>query len=93
MHGYYSGSYQKFTPAAIRRGELQEETALSRCKFAVYSSQWAANAAQKLTDPRKVVVLPFGAGMGVNHSWQDVKNWRSSVRRTMPHLRCVRFPN
>ena len=87
MHGYYSGAFQKLTRAAIRRGEWQEETALSHCTFAAYSSEWAANAARQLTDPRKVVVLPFGASIPVNHALQDVRNWRSSIRRTAPH-RC-----
>jgi len=87
MHGYYSGAYQKPTRAGIRRGEWQEQEALSRCTFAVYSSEWAANAARHLTDPRKVVVLPFGAGISVNHSLQDIKTWRCSERRTASH-RC-----
>lgn len=87
MHGYYSGGYQKQTRAGIRRGEWQEEEALSRCTFAVYSSEWAANAARHLTDPRKVVVLPFGAGISVNHSLQDIRTWRCSERRTASH-RC-----
>jgi len=87
MHDYYSGAFQKLSRAGIRRGEWQEEAALSRCTFAAYSSQWAANAARQLTDPRKVVVLPFGASIPVNHSLRDVRNWRSSVRRTASH-RC-----
>ena len=79
MYGYYTGGFQNLTDAGIRRGKWQEETALARCTFAAYSSRWAADAARQLTDPGKVVVIPFGASIPVRHTLQDVRNW-SRVR-------------
>ena len=65
--GYYGGIWDRLTTGALRRGKLQEEEALDHCTIGVYSSNWAAAGARKLTEPRKIRVVSFGANMAVDH--------------------------
>lgn len=50
---------------SLRYGNRIEQEALSRCRFAVYASAWAADSARRsyTVDPRKVRVVPFGANL------------------------------
>ena len=75
MHGYYGGRWNRLTPAAIRRGICQEERALEACTLAVYSSNWSANGARKLTRPDKIRVVPFGANLPVDHDLGIIRKW------------------
>jgi glycosyltransferase involved in cell wall biosynthesis len=64
MVGYYP-EFNNLTARSIREGNRAEQSALSRCAAAIYSSEWA----RQLTidhydvDPAKVHVLPFGANI------------------------------
>lgn len=86
MHDYYGGAaFGNPTPSARRRGERQEEAALARATYAIYASQWAADAACQLTDPAKIRVLPWGAGVKVQHTCQDVLGWAKQKRAQRPN--------
>jgi glycosyltransferase involved in cell wall biosynthesis len=87
MEDYYGGAFGNPTPAARRRGRQQEEQALARSTFAIYASRWAADAARQLTDPAKIRVLPWGAGVKVQHTAQDVSAWVKQKRGERPR-RC-----
>ncbi len=51
-----------------------ERLSLKNCDMAIYSSQWAANSAVKEygADPAKVLVVPFGSNLCVDHDKDHV---------------------
>jgi glycosyltransferase involved in cell wall biosynthesis len=59
---------------SIRDGNRMEQLALSKCRLAIYSSEWAANTAIQNydVDPTKVKVVPFGANVDCNRNLQDI---------------------
>lgn len=75
MAGYYGGRWNRLTSGSVRRGEWQEEATLERSTIGVYSSNWAAEGARKLTRPDKIRTVPFGANMSVNHDMRTVQKW------------------
>ena len=75
MPKYYGGIWERLTSGAIRRGIWMEEQALRRCTIGAYSSNWAADAARKYTDPEKIRVVSFGANMPVNHDMDTITTW------------------
>ena len=81
MYDYYQGAFAGVTPGVIRRAKRQEEAALNNCSVAAYASEWAASTARKLTDPKKVFVLPFGASFDVEHTASDIAQWARCKRR------------
>jgi glycosyltransferase involved in cell wall biosynthesis len=87
MRDYYAGAFGNPTPSARRRGEQQDKTALARATYAIYASQWAADGASQLTDPAKIRVLPWGAGVKVQHTCEDVLGWAKQKRAQRPQ-RC-----
>jgi glycosyltransferase involved in cell wall biosynthesis len=60
---------------SIVDGNRMEQTALSNCRLAIYTSDWAANTAQKYyrVDPSKIRVVPFGPNIDVNVGFNEVK--------------------
>lgn len=78
MIDYYDGSFSNMTSGAIQRGRWQEETALRNSTRVFYSSHWALSAAQKLTDPSKLAVLPFGSSMPAPPSRDEIRSLRES---------------
>ncbi len=61
--GFYD-SFSNLAPSSVFEGHLTERLALSRCSRVVYSTHWAAQAAQKAydVDPAKTQVVFYGAG-------------------------------
>jgi glycosyltransferase involved in cell wall biosynthesis len=59
----------------IRGGLANERAALSRCSLALYSSEWAAQAAIEHyhLDPAKVKVVPFGANIDCSRTLDDIE--------------------
>ena len=59
----------------IRRGNLVEQQALSNCRLAIYSSEWAAQTAidHYDVDRRKIKVVPFGANVDCNRNIEDIR--------------------
>lgn len=73
MVGYYP-EYDGLSRASLRNGHLQEQEALSRCRLAIYSSQWAAESAKRYyqIDASKVHVVPYGANLEKGPDRQEV---------------------
>jgi glycosyltransferase involved in cell wall biosynthesis len=65
----YYGSFSDLTPTSRRNGHRQEQMAMDRAAFGIYSSDWAANAARRnyRVDPDRIKVVPFGANMKAAH--------------------------
>jgi glycosyltransferase involved in cell wall biosynthesis len=74
MLDFYS-TFSGLTEASVRNGHEMETQALSRCRLAIYSSEWAANQAieKYSADKAKVKVVPFGANINCDRSWNDIK--------------------
>lgn len=71
--GFYP-RYSNLCAETIRGGNRAEQLALSKCRLAIYSSEWAANTAIEHydVDPAKVKVVPFGANISANRDLQDI---------------------
>ena len=71
FYGYVSNLCRE----TIRDGNKMEQSALSRSRLAIYSSDWAAQTAINYyrVDPRKVRVVPFGANVDGDRDWQTVE--------------------
>jgi glycosyltransferase involved in cell wall biosynthesis len=61
-------------PETIKNGNEMEQLALSNCRLAIYTSEWAANTAIQNydVDPKKVKVVPFGANINCNRNANDI---------------------
>jgi len=61
---------------SILQGNKITSECLSRCKLAIFSSEWAANSALELygADREKVKVVPFGANIETYPSPEEIKN-------------------
>jgi glycosyltransferase involved in cell wall biosynthesis len=81
--------YSNLCAETIRGGNKAEQSALSKCRLAIYSSEWAANTAIQDYDvgPAKVKVVAFGANINSNRTIQDiegiVKDKKSDVCRLL----------
>jgi glycosyltransferase involved in cell wall biosynthesis len=66
----------------IRDGNRMEQLALTKCRLAIYSSEWAANTAINNYDvnPAKVKVVPFGANIECNRDEEEIHKIISSKR-------------
>lgn len=73
MRGYYPW-YQEVSAESIRDGMACDNLALTHCRAACYSSEWAASAAvdRHGADPANVHVLPFGANLEYDLSPDDL---------------------
>lgn len=60
---------------SIRNGHAMEQEALSRCRLAVYASDWARQTVldNYRVDAGKVHVVPFGANLPSDHSYEEVR--------------------
>jgi len=59
----------------IKNGNAMEQSALERCKLAIYSSDWAAESAiaNYKVNPSKVKVVPLGANIECDRNIDDIK--------------------
>lgn len=69
--------YPEFTnlcAETIKNGNKVEQLALSKCRLAIYTSEWAANTAIQNydVDPAKVKVVPFGANINCNRDLNEI---------------------
>jgi glycosyltransferase involved in cell wall biosynthesis len=69
--------YPDFTglpPEGIRRGNQQEQAALTNCALAIYASEWAARSAKEKyqVDPHKIRVVSFGANLEGQQTGEDI---------------------
>jgi glycosyltransferase involved in cell wall biosynthesis len=60
---------------SVRHGNRMEQAALTRCRLAIYTSDWAAKTAQDnySVDASKVKVVPFGANIERERKVDDIK--------------------
>jgi glycosyltransferase involved in cell wall biosynthesis len=74
MMNFYP-SFSNLCAETIRDGNKMEQLALSKCRLAIYASEWAANTAiQKYdVDPAKVKVVPNGANLNCDRNSQDIE--------------------
>src|SRR5579862_4269125 len=72
--GFYS-PFSAHSAASVAQGNLVTAECLSRCKLAIFSSDWAANSALELygTSKEKVKVVPFGANIDHYPKLDEVK--------------------
>lgn len=74
MSDYYEGSFANLNSRELRIAHVQEQDALDRSSFAVYASDWAANAVKHSypVSKEKVRVIRFGANLAADHTLKDV---------------------
>lgn len=67
-------SYSNLCAETIAKGNKMEQLALSKCRLAIYSSEWAANTAIENydVDANKVKVVPFGANINCKRNFHDI---------------------
>lgn len=73
-----TGFYADFTgliEETLRNGNAVEQLALTKCRLAIFSSEWAATSAvdNYEVDGRKVKVVPFGANMDCGRDLQAIQ--------------------
>ncbi|MDQ4146115.1 MAG: glycosyltransferase family 4 protein, partial [Pseudomonadota bacterium] len=68
--------FSNLSKESINNGNQAEQSALEKCKLAIYSSEWAAKTAidNYRVDSSKVKVVPFGANIEHNRTLKDTKN-------------------
>jgi glycosyltransferase involved in cell wall biosynthesis len=68
-------SFSNLCAESVRDGNRMEQSALSNCRLAIYSSDWAAETAitNYSVDPNKVKVVPFGANIACDRDWPDIE--------------------
>lgn len=67
MINFYEDRAWKLTPHYLEIARMQEQRALTRCSYAIYASDWAANSVLEgySVDRQKVVVRPYGPNLDV----------------------------
>lgn len=75
MVGFYN-SFSNLSSETIKHGNQLEQQALDTCSLAIYSSEWAAKTAIDLynADRAKIKIVPFGANIECNRTYQDIDN-------------------
>ena len=73
----YYWDFTRLTPEYIRMGHEQEAAAIAKASLYIYAAEWAAKSAinDYGADPSKVVVIPFGANIGQDNAWPEVRTW------------------
>jgi len=69
MVNYYSQEYAGLSAHELRIGHQQEQNALDRAAYAVYSSEWTAQCVHDnyRIAPEKLQVIKFGANLSIDH--------------------------
>jgi glycosyltransferase involved in cell wall biosynthesis len=76
---FYPGMFN-VAKESVQFGNELDQQALDNCRLALYSSDWAAKTALEnySVDSSKVHVVPFGANLYSDMSWEEVKTVVSS---------------
>ncbi len=71
--GFYP-EFSKLCAETIRSGHRTEQRALSMCRLAIFSSDWAATTAIQNYDvnPEKIKVVPFGANIDCDENAEHI---------------------
>lgn len=85
--GFYPG-FSSHSASSIAQGNIITQECLSRCRLAIFSSDWAARTALEIygADKEKVKVVPFGANIQVQHTLDDIKTMLQSRPRNKVKL-------
>ena len=73
MIDFYPG-FSNLCAETVKDGNRMEQAALSNCRLAIYSSDWAAESAKRFydVDPEKVKVVTFGANIECARTERDI---------------------
>ncbi|GGG12431.1 glycosyltransferase family 4 protein [Pontibacter amylolyticus] len=87
MIGFYEG-FSKLDPKAVVKANFLEQQAMDSAQLIIYSSDWAAQSAIQHynVNPSKIKIVPFGANIDSERSWEDVKAITNSKNRTECNL-------
>jgi len=68
-------SFSNLCIESVVNGNKAEQSALSKCRLAIFSSRWAARSAMEHydVDPEKIKVVPFGANNLCFRTMQDIE--------------------
>ena len=80
--GFYPG-FSSHSADTIKQGNIITRKCLSRCRLALFSSDWAARTAIEIygTDKEKVKVVPFGANLQTQNTLADIRSMLASRSR------------
>jgi glycosyltransferase involved in cell wall biosynthesis len=69
-------NFSNLCAESIKNGNIAEQMALSKCRLAIFSSEWAADSAIKFynVDRKKVRIVPWGANIICNRNVQDINS-------------------
>jgi glycosyltransferase involved in cell wall biosynthesis len=69
--------FSNLSQISLRKGNAQEQAALTNCSLAIYASEWAAETAVKnyQVDTAKIRVVPFGANLACDRTEEDILNF------------------
>jgi glycosyltransferase involved in cell wall biosynthesis len=72
--GFYT-NFSNHSVNSIRQGNIITQECLSRCRFAIFSSDWAARTALEIygVAKEKIKVVPFGANIQCYHTVEQVR--------------------
>jgi glycosyltransferase involved in cell wall biosynthesis len=82
MINFYE-SWSNLCSESLTNSSKMEQSALSRCCLAIYSSDWAAETAKDNyeVDTAKIKVVPFGANIECQRDWRDIRRLISKRSR------------
>jgi glycosyltransferase involved in cell wall biosynthesis len=85
--GFYPG-FSSHSTDTIRQGNIITRECLSRCRLALFSSDWAARTSIEIygTDKDKVKVVPFGANLKTHNTLTDIRTMLANRSRTVVKL-------
>ncbi len=74
--GFYGG-FSSHAASSIKQGNNLTRECLTRCKLAIFSSDWAARTAIEIygASKEKIKVVPFGANIQSNHTADDIRTF------------------
>jgi glycosyltransferase involved in cell wall biosynthesis len=79
-------SFSNLCKESVRSGNTMEQEALSKCRLAIYNSEWAAKTAidNYDVDHRKVKVVPFGSNIDNELKLSDIE----TITKNKDFTRC-----
>ncbi len=84
----FYADYSHLCGESLRAGNRVERLGLERCRLAIYASDWAAQSAIRDygVDPAKVKVVPYGANLQSERTYDDIKRMLAQRSRNICKL-------
>jgi glycosyltransferase involved in cell wall biosynthesis len=81
-------NFSRHSASTIEQANTLTAEALSRCRLAIFSSDWAARSALELygTSKDKIRVVPFGANIDCQHDLADIRDMLKRRSRAVVKL-------